>query len=147
MTAVMEYPMETASRPAGPAELDEVRAALAGQGRMLAAQHRMLELLDVRREQVDDLVADLLPVANAAVLMVMRAMERVGAQHVDQVVAGIAAEWNDVRHAPAPGSLALAKRLRDPDVRRGAAIMLAGLAALGRAADAPPPTSLNRRTT
>lgn len=144
MIAATERPLGTITEGI---ELAALGRALEEQGRMLVAQRHMLELLDARREALDDLIADLLPVSNAAMLMLMRHAERVGALQLGEHFVGMVGELDAVRRAPAPGMLALLRRLWHPDVRKGAALMIAGLGAAGRAAGAQPLTRMNGRIT
>jgi len=114
-------------------ELLELQRMIAEQGRTLAAQSRMLEALDARREELEDLVADFMPVVNAALLMATRNLEAATTSGIGEWLADTRQRIDRVRHAPAPGLLALIRRLRDPDVRQGLALTVEGLGAIGRA--------------
>ena len=137
MTTVMELPVGAApirvtSRDG--VELDELRRMIAEQGRTLAAQSRMLEALDARREELEELVADFMPMLNAGMLMASRNLEAVTTSGIGPWMAEAMSQINRVRRAPAPGLLALARRLRAPEVRMGLALTVEGLGAIGRAA-------------
>ncbi len=141
MTAVME-PIATvtplpgaAASPSPFADGDvPLRRMLAAQGRTLAAQHRMLEALDARREQVDELITDVMPIINAAMLMMMRNIDAVATPGARAKVASMIDDLKRAQRAPAPSALALLRRLRDRDARKGLALAVAALAAVGRAA-------------
>lgn len=102
--------------------------------RLLAEQTRMLQALDARREAIEELVVDMLPVANSAMLMATRALASAERSAVKEWAVATAAELATVREAPAPGLLDLLRRLRTPEVRRGFALALAALEAVGRVA-------------
>lgn len=138
MTAVMERPVDVSESRQHADTLEELRALLVAQERTLAEQYRMLAALDERREQFDELVADMMPVANAAMLMATRQLESATAPEVQARVRAAMAQVGAVRGAPAPGLFALLRRLRDPQVRMGLALALAVLGAAGGAATAAP---------
>lgn len=138
MTAVMERPVDVSESRQHADTLEELRALLVAQERTLAEQYRMLAALDERREQFDELVADMVPVANAAMLMATRQLESATAPEVQARVREAMAQVEQVRGAPAPGLFALLRRLRNPEVRRGLALALALLGAAGGAVSAAP---------
>lgn len=117
-------------------DVAELHRLLAEQRQVLAEQTRMLQALDERREQIEELVVDMMPVANAAMLMATRALESVDRSAAKDWAVSTVAELATVREAPPPRLLDLVRRLRTPDVRRGLALALAALAAVGR--NAPP---------
>ena len=108
--------------------------------RLLAEQTRMLQALDARREEIEELVVDMMPVANSAMLMATRALESVERSPVKDWAVATADKLAAVREAPAPGLLDLLRRLRTPEVRRGFALALAALEAVGSGA----PSASNR---
>lgn len=135
MTALMEGPTELTTSAATPeSELAELHAMLVAQSRRLATQGRMLEALNERREQLDELIVDTMPVVNAMLLMSARTLGPLASADAATQLKTIAKEIDDVRRAPAPGLLALLARLRDPDVRKAIALAIATLGAVGRAA-------------
>jgi uncharacterized protein YjgD (DUF1641 family) len=151
MTAAMAGPQDVVSfaRPVGervaaPAPTNrgedvELRAMLVELRDAVAAQRRMLDTLDTRREQLDELIADAMPIANATALLAMRAAGVL--ERRLQPLANVPAELRAVRDAPAPGLLALLRRLRDPYVRRAVAMTLEGLRVVGRLAEASAPAA------
>ena len=138
MTAVMERTDAAPVSPDVAGTLTELRATLAAQHAALAEQHRMLSALDARREQLDELIEDMLPVANAAMLMATRHLDAATGPAMRDRLHDATQAIARVRRAPAPGTFALLRRLRDPDVRMGLALALAVLEATGRAASVPP---------
>lgn len=135
MTALMERPTESATMPVVTAqpETSELRAMLVAQGRTIALQSRVLESLDERREQLDELIADMMPIVNAMLLKSTRALEPLATADATARLTAAVAEIDQVRRAPPPGVLALLKQLRSPDVRRAIALTIAALGAVGRA--------------
>lgn len=113
MTALLEQPIE--------------------QRDALEEQRRILEALDARREQLDELIADAMPIVNAALLLATRVAEIVDTDVKPRLTAMLD-ELNDVRRAPAPSVVALLRQMRDPDVRKTLALTLATLRVAGRLA-------------
>ena len=136
MTAMMELTVDKAPLPGSTpdAELNELRRLMAEQGLMLAAQGRMLEALDARREEIEELVADFLPMVNAAMLMATRNLEAATASGIGTWMAGALERIDGVRRAPAPGVFSLVRRLRVPAVRKGLALTVEALGVIGCAA-------------
>jgi len=145
MTALLERPIEAATRdmarerepdPARTARREylELRTLLVEQRDALAAQRRMLETLDVRREQLDELIADAMPIVNAALLLATRTVGVVDTD-VRPRLAAMLEQLGGVRRAPAPSVVALLRRMRDPAVRKMLALTLAALRVAGRLAD------------
>ena len=145
MTALLEQPIEATTRrdvvrerepdPAWtgrPAPI-ELRALLVEQRDALAAQRRILESLDTRREQLDELIADAMPIANAALLLATRAAGIVDTDLRPRLTL-IREELDGVRRAPAPSVIALLWQMRDPAVRKALALTLAALRVAGRLA-------------
>jgi len=145
MTALLERPIEATARrdvtrerepdPAWAARDDriELRALLVEQRDALAAQRRILETLDARREQLDELIADAMPIVNAALLLGTRTAGVVDTD-LRPRLAVILHEFNGVRRAPAPSVVALLWQMRDPAVRKTLALTLAVLRVAGRLA-------------
>jgi hypothetical protein len=145
MTALLEQPIEATTRrdvarerepdPAWTArhERDELRALLMEQRDALATQRRILETLDARREQLDELIADAMPIVNAALLLATRTAGVVDTE-LRPRLAVILDEFNGVRRAPAPSVVALLWQMRDPAVRKTLALTLAALRVAGRLA-------------
>lgn len=134
MTAAMEHPASVQLQPAVEETLEELRATLAAQQTTLAEQQRMLALLDARREQLDELIDDMMPVANAAMLMATRRLDLLTAPESRARFDALRDEMDRCRREPPPGLFALARRLRDPDVRRALALTVAALGVAGRTA-------------
>jgi len=105
--------------------LEDLRGQVAEQG-------RMIELLDRRREELEELVVDMLPVANAGMSMAIRALDRI--QHAGLLDRGrdAVARLDAARRAPAPSLLHLWRRARTQEARRGFAVALEALALLGQ---------------
>ncbi len=139
MTATIEHPADVQLQPVVEETLAELRATLAAQQATLEEQHRMLALLDARREQLDELIDDMMPVANAAMLMATRRLDLLTAPESRARLGAVRREMDRFRHEPPPGLFALARRLRDPDVRRALALTVAALGVAGRAAGSPAP--------
>ncbi len=146
MTAVMDRLSDAAIAPVTPngAGLDDLRRMLVAQERMLAAQTRMLDALDARREELEELVADMMPIVNAAMLMAMRTLDAADRSGITDWLAGAKKDVDAVRAAPAPGLLALFRRLRAADVRKGLALAVEGLGAIGRASGTPNDTRITQ---
>ena len=145
MTALLEQPIEATARGEAVHEQEpdpawsmqhervELRSLLVEQRDTLAAQRRILEALDARREQLDELIADAMPIVNAALLLATRAAGVVDTD-VRPRFAAMLDELNGVRRAPAPSVFALLRQMRDPEVRKTLALTLATLRVAGRLA-------------
>lgn len=145
MTALLEQPIEATARGDAAREHEpdtawttqneraEFRALLEEQRDALAAQRRILESLDARREQLDELIADAMPIVNAALLLATRTAGVVGTG-LRPRLAVILDELNGVRRAPAPSVVTLLWQMRDPEVRKTLALALATLRVAGRLA-------------
>jgi len=133
------YDIHDSHAPVVGNDVAELHRVLAEQRRVLAEQTRMLQALDARREEIEELVVDMMPVANSAMLMATRALASAERSAVKDWAVATAAELATVREAPAPGLLDLLRGLRKPEVRRGLALALAALGAVGRGA----PTASN----
>lgn len=142
MTAVMERVVQTASAPRATADA----AALMELRLIVEKQGRMIETLDARREQLDEMISDAMPIVNAAMLAVIRQLDAASTQEWKERMHVVIDDLNDVRRAPAPGLLALIRRLQDSDVRRGLALAVAALAAAGRLARLERGASKNSNT-
>ena len=114
-------------------ELDVLNSLLHDLRDDLAAQRRMLDALDARREQLDDLIADAMPIANAALLMVTRTASALDDRR--RSLATVPTEMRAALHAPPPGLLALLWRLRDREVRKAVALAIEALRVVGRVAE------------
>lgn len=126
------YDIHDSHAPVVGNDVGELHRLLAEQRRVLAEQTRMLQALDARREEIEELVVDMMPIANSAMLMATRALEAADRSAVKDWTAATVAELMSVREAPAPGLLDLLRRLRTAEVRRGLALALTALAAVGR---------------
>ena len=145
MTALLERPIEATPRGVAPREQEpditrtardersELRALLLEQRDAIAAQRRMLDALDARREQLDELIADAMPIANAAMLLATRTAGIVDTDLRPRLTL-IREELDGVRRAPAPSVIALLWQMRDPAVRKALALTLAALRVAGRLA-------------
>lgn len=122
--------------PAAPvapdAELAGIRDLLLEQGRTLRAQARMLEELDARRMEVEELIEVALPIVNAGMLMATRQLDAVERSSLRTRLASVRQDLDAARRQRPPGLFALVRRLRHPDVRRGLSLSIGALAALGR---------------
>ena len=132
-TAIAPTPSTSSAESTDQAELTELQSILAAHARALDAQTRMLETLDARREQLDELIVDTMPIVNAILLMITHTLGRLGTADVETRVKVAFDDLAAVRRSPAPSTLQLLRRLRNPDVRRGIALSVAALGALGRA--------------
>lgn len=126
------YDIHDAQAPVVGNDVAVLHRLLDEQRRVLAEQTRMLQALDTRREEIEELVVDMMPVANSAMLMATRALEAADRSAVKEWTVATVAELASVRAAPAPGLLDLLRHLRTPEVRRGLALALTALAAVGR---------------
>jgi hypothetical protein len=145
MSALLEEPIEATARGGAVREREpdpawttqdervDLRSLVAEQRDTLAAQRRILESLDARREQFDELIADAMPIVNAALLLATRAAGIVDTD-VKPRLAAMLDELNGVRRAPAPSVVALLWQMRDPEVRKAFALTLATLRVAGRLA-------------
>lgn len=145
MTALLERPIgatgrgdATQEREPDPARTNrdervELRSLLLEQRDTLAAQRRILEALDARREQLDELIADAMPIVNAGLLLATRTAGVVDTD-LRPRLAAIFDELNGVRRAPAPSVVALLWQMRDPAVRKTLALTIATLRVAGRLA-------------
>lgn len=133
MTALMEPMAAVTISPFAEGDV-AVRRMLAEQGRTLAAQHRMLEALDARREQVDELLTDMMPIINAAMLMMLRNIDALATPGSRAKLVSMVDDLKRVQQAPAPSTFVLLRRLRSRDARKGLALAVAALSAVGRAA-------------
>lgn len=127
------YDIHDTHAPVVENEVAALHRLLDEQRRVLAEQTRMLQALDARREEIEELVVDMMPVANSAMLMATRALEAAEGSTAKGWAVATLAELSSVRDAPAPGLRELLRRLRTPDVRRGVALALTLLAAVGSA--------------
>ena len=132
MTAMMELTVDKAPLPGSTpdAELNELRRLMAEQGLMLAAQGRMIEALDARREEIEELVADFLPMVNAAMLMATRNLEAATASGIGTWMAGALERIDDT-------VAAVITEGQVKQVQTGAALLAAGRKEIGGAAVMP----------
>lgn len=117
------------------ARLDRMRETLDELRELVRAQGRVIEVLDHRREALEELVDDMLPVANAAALIAIRKLDAIDRAGLVARVTDEAHRLDAVRRAPAPTLRALWRRLRAPDARQGMALALEALAATARLAE------------
>lgn len=117
------------------ARLDRMQETLDELRKLVRAQGRMLEALDRRREALEELVDDMLPVANAAALIAIRKLDAIDRTGLAARVLDEAHRLDAVRRAPAPTLRALWRRLRAADARHGLALALEALAATARLAE------------
>jgi len=114
--------------------LDELRHLLDEQRSALTEQTHMLRALDARREELEELIVDMLPVGNAAMLMLTRALDAADQSSARAWATSALRDMEAARTAPPPRLLDLLRLMRTPDVRRGMAIALAALGVVGRGA-------------
>ncbi|MFN8580401.1 MAG: hypothetical protein U0163_05400 [Gemmatimonadaceae bacterium] len=139
MTAVIERayeaPTSTAIVGAIPkAEWDALRRVLDEHRKALAEQTEMLRALDARREQLEDLVNDMMPVANDALLLAINKLDAVSKSGVKAWLSDARSALDAVRRAPAPTWRELYKQARTAEARKGLALLLTALRLVGSAA-------------
>jgi uncharacterized protein YjgD (DUF1641 family) len=129
----MERTRDLATPIAASPDWDELRRALAAQQQVLAEQTQMLRALDARREALDDLVNDMMPVANDALLLAIGKLDAFSRSDARAQLNDAARALDAVRRSPAPGWGELFRRLRAPEVRKGLALLLTTMGLLGKA--------------
>jgi Protein of unknown function (DUF1641) len=117
--------------PAGEAAVAELRTLLVEQRRVLARQAEMIEALDRRREEVEELIEISMPIANSAMRM---GIERLGALEsagtMDRARHAVSAVRGAIAAKP-PTLWQLWRRLRTPESRRGLAALAEVVHAVG----------------
>jgi len=124
----------TAERGVAGEAIGELRAMLAEQKRLLMRQAAMIEALDHRREEIEELVEIAMPIANQAMRM---GIERLATLETDGTLDRARLAAAAVRGAIAaepPTLWQLWKRLRTPESRRGLAAVAEIVHAIGATA-------------
>ncbi len=134
MTAVMERTALVESPAPSPLDWEELRRALARQDKALAEQTQMLRALDARREELEELVVDMMPVVNDAMLLAIGKFDALSKSGAKAWLADAKSELELVRRAPAPGWRELFRRMRAPEARKGLALLLTALHLIGKSA-------------
>jgi len=111
--------------------IDELRAMLVEQKRLLVRQAAMLEALDRRREEIEELVEIAMPIANQALRMGIDRMARCETDGtIERAKEATAAVRGAIASHP-PTLWRLWKRLRTPESRRGLAALMEIVHAVG----------------
>ncbi|MFN8574697.1 MAG: DUF1641 domain-containing protein [Gemmatimonadaceae bacterium] len=137
MTAVMERVDEVTTPSPSLADWEDLRRTLAEQKQILAEQTQMLRALDARREELEELVVDMMPVVNDAMLLAIGKFDALSKSGARAWLASARQELEHARRAPTPSWGALFRQFRAPDVRRALSLLLTVLQLAGRAATAP----------
>ncbi len=113
------------------ADVSELRQLLVEQRRVLADHTRMLDAIDRRREELEELVEVMLPIANGALLLASRRLDTLERSGVKQTAIAAKDSVLAALDAPAPGLRQLWKRARTPEARKGLAVLVESLRVLG----------------
>jgi len=121
----------TAERSAGVEAIDELRSMLVEQRRMLLTQARVIEALDHRREEIEELVEIAMPIANNAVRIGIERLASLDADGTfERARHAVMAVRGAIQSEP-PTLWRLWRRLRTPESRRGLAALAEVVHAVG----------------
>lgn len=108
-----------------------LRRLLVDHSASLADHGRMLEALDRRRLEIEELVDVFVPIANAAVQVASARLEALERSDLKRRAVGLRTALTNVLAAAPPSAWQIWRRSRTPEARRGMALAVETLCALG----------------
>lgn len=111
--------------------IDELRAMLVEQKRLLSRQAAMLEALDHRRDEIEELAGIAMPIANQALQISIERLAVLDAAGTFERARDAASQVRGAACAKPPTLWQLWRRLRTPESRRGLAALAEVIHALG----------------